>query len=169
MFCSDLAKSVFDQTKLEYIPTTMWWVESMLQKLKIIGLVKMINSSKKIDLQYISGYLPRYKWANRSDGLDISSSYDTWYILCTEYFDDYFPWIAWQDMVLMNNQSLLLSSIKKSLKSNVRHMSYLSKIYVNCDIDVVSSVTIPNVLQLKSDTISEIKAGDWFEIRKHIA
>jgi hypothetical protein len=160
---------VFDQTQLPRDTDTSWWVEVMLQRMKINGLVKMINSSKKLDTKYIEGYASRYKWAYRQDGFDISSSYEAWLLLCGDYFIDPFPWVSWYDIVLMSNIPLLKESISRSIKSGVRHSSYLAKIYANIDFDMFKPIVPVDVIQFKSDTISNIKSGDWFEIRKHIA
>lgn len=96
MIMSTLCRKVFQQVSLDENLMNAFWVERRLQVMQINGLVKMIQQSPKNEIEYIDGYLPRYKWAFRPSVLDISKTFDIYCLI--QQFDTDFPWGAWEDL-----------------------------------------------------------------------
>ncbi len=101
MIMSSLARKVFDQTDLFVRIDNAWWVERRLQQMQINGLVKMINQSKKKEVDYIDGYAPKFGWASRTGGgLNIADY--IWLYELVQCLDVDYPWGMWGDLLSIN-------------------------------------------------------------------
>lgn len=129
MICSDLAISVFDQTNLLRDTYHAWWVELALQSMKINGLVKMINGSRSLDIEYIEGYIPKYKWALRKDVLPIHNH--GWFF---EYIQGInipcFSWGAWSKIVSLDISDIeyVEKGIYAANAQGVTDLNYILKV-----------------------------------------
>lgn len=168
MISSNLGAEVFSQTKLSPNLENIWWVEVMLQKYKINGLVQMINKSKELTPKYISGYASLYKWSLREDSLPISGYKEAWLALGARYLDSPFPWVAWRNIICMPDIELLEKCIDICLKRGIRHLSYLSVVYANTEIDRSGTVTTADIPPMTCDSISEHSVEEWLETRKYV-
>jgi len=73
MITSDLANSVFQQTDLEPSVEYAYWVEQMLLRMQINGLVKMICETKIKSVSSMMKLFPKYKWSHRLDPLILNN------------------------------------------------------------------------------------------------
>lgn len=163
---SDLARKVFEQTDLEINYNNAWWVEQKLQFMRINGLVKMINTSKKLELSYIDGYLPKYKWSFRKSVLDISSS--EWVYGMIQGADD-FNWGYWSNLVLVEYYHILAEAIGIAKAVGIFNIPYIFAIYNDKLRDLLvrkEFFTMDLVNEVKN--MSDITIEEWEQIKDNL-
>lgn len=109
--CSENARLVLRQTELEESDfENLWFVERMLQIMKMNALVKMINQSKDLSPSYIEGYLPRFSWGKRKkeEQVDISKYKLEYLKLSTTSPKDF----SWFNLVETLANTKLVSPVK---------------------------------------------------------
>ena len=103
---SSLARKVFDQVELEDNFLNAWWVERRLQYMKIIGLVKWIQSSKKKEIEFMDPMAARYSWATRDEEMIIGDHF--WVYELVQGLQEDFPWNYWERVVALSVTDLKL-------------------------------------------------------------
>lgn len=169
---SNLAKSVFDQTPCPFNVDWAWWVEQRLQKMKINGLVKMINQSKKIDQNYIDGYMPKFKWAYRENPIDISGC-DWFFGIIQNLKGGEFNWFLWEKIVKIpeSDIDLVHQAMLKSVNRFNTNLSYILAIYEYDREDLEQRVkeSMPNYSHIDIDnaqyTVSDNIKKNWDYIK----
>lgn len=131
MIISTLARKVFDQTDIPQDLTWAWWVELKLQLMRINGLVKMINASKKIEKGYIDGYLPRYKWSFRPENERLKIGGFAWFYSLIQNLSEDFNWGDWSTIITISEDDVELISecIGASIAYSKPYMAYMLAIY----------------------------------------
>jgi len=126
---STLARKVFDQTSIPQDIIWAWWVEQRLQKMAINGLVKMIQSSKKLEINYIDGYLLKYKWSYRDTNLVISGH--GWAFSVIQEIGEDFDWGLWSKIVQLKAEyfEIFSEAIGTALARGISNLSYAMAIY----------------------------------------
>ena len=178
MVMSSLCRKVFQQVELEENLINAFWVEKRLQTMQINGLVKMIQQSRKFDIEYIDGYLPRFKWAFRPIPLDISGCFDIYCLL--QQFSSDFPWGTWVEIVDIKDINLFSECITFSV-NNYKPLAYTIAMYqgknsqqLQYHQQVVNSlairnlqnfITIPNIAETQIEaTIKD----EWEKLKKYM-
>jgi hypothetical protein len=126
---SQLARKVYEQTLIPNDLSWAWWVELRLQEVKINGLVKMINGSKKNDQKYIDGYINKYKWAFRENILNISDK--AWFFSAVQFLEQDFSWNLWSKIVQIpiEHIDIIMESINIGISYNKPFLPYILAIY----------------------------------------
>lgn len=175
MVVSTLCRKVFDQVGLEENLLNAFWVEGRLQLMQINGLVKMIQGSKKLDIQYIDGYLARYKWAFRPVVLDIAGCFDIYCLL--QQFDQDFPWGQWSELAAIKNIEIFKECIlfaSQNFKPLVYALAmYRGKVEELKNMSDIVNKAISNQSQIVVEPISEAERRhldeEWNKMKHHIA
>lgn len=166
---SKLARKVFDQTKIPKDLLWAWWVEIKLQKMSIGGLVKMINQSKRIDMKYIDGYMPKYKWSYREDQIDISKF--AWLYTMIQSLGNDFNWGLWSELVLIKPEycEIFYDAIEETVARNIDNLSYVLEIYkgqINKVVDqIINTITFDDI-DVGQKTISSLSKEKWSNVKE---
>jgi hypothetical protein len=153
MVMSSLARKVYGEVKLLETIKNIEWVETRLQTMKINGLVMMINKSKKQDdIKYIDGYLPKYKWASRPDGVDISGH--LWAVDFMQSLTVDFPWGYWSNIITIaaNEVQLFYESIKTAVTAGPGNLPYAWAVFVG------KKQALLHTKQLVSEAVNKAKS-----------
>lgn len=168
---STLARSVFDQTCIDCTLVNAWWVECMLQTLKINGLVKMINGSKCNDVSYIEGYLPKYKWALRPQKLDIDKCAILFEII--QITEQDFSWGCWSELVTVSDIVLFKECILTAVRFGAG-LSYALTIYKNKEMQSkqkmndIQKCMVGSDLPVYERNVSNLSINQWNKLREMI-
>lgn len=132
MILSSLGRKVLDQTNIpEENFDWYWWIERRLQTLRINALVQMINNSKKIDMDYIDGYVNKYKWGIRPAEEQLYIADHVWLFDMIQYTGVDFPWNVWAEFIKIspNHYDIVDKSIRAMFATPVRGHQYWLAIY----------------------------------------
>jgi len=126
---SSLTRKVFDQISCPQNVDWAWWIEQKLQKMQINGLVKMIQQSKKMDMKYIEGYLPKFKWAFRKNSINISHC--DWLFCFIQSLDVDFNWNIWEQLVQIKTDDMKIfqESMNIAFSRNNSNLNYILAIF----------------------------------------
>lgn len=155
LYCSDHARNCLDQcpTLDQLNPEHVFFVERMLQVMKINGLVKMINQSKKHDdMNYIAGYVNKFAWAKRlkTQQREINPYLTVWLQFQNKLNSD-FVWFEWDRLIEFFDKShIIITSYSQEIPSNFGTFNEVIEAYYR----VTSSKIEQNVVLPKTDNIS---------------
>ena len=171
MILSTLGRKVFDQVNLDQTINNAWWVECRLQKMQINGLVKMIQSSRKKTIDYIDGYISKFKWSFRKDSIDILDCEELFYIL--QNLNEDFPWGMWSDLILIDDIFLLMECINIAKTRNKNNLSYIMAIYrgkkqeINNHTELINNAYIKSAqkIDMSDNTTSDSVIQTWNNLK----
>lgn len=174
MIVSTLGRKVFDQVKLQETIINAWWIEKKLQLMQINGLVKMINNSKKDDLDYIDGYLPNFKWSFRKKPINIDNYEELFYLM--QLLDEDFPWGHWSEIIEIDDFKLFHECLSIASMNRKGNLPYSLAIYKSKKREIINSNQYLNNSYINS--AEKVKTPDnsldnsiklkWDEIKNRI-
>lgn len=128
MFMSDLARSVFVQTNLDFDLKMAFWVEQKLQQMKVNAVVKLINGENLKDINSFEQKVKNFSYAFRSVPLSIKNS--LWFYEYFQCLNNTFRWSLWEDIIKFDVKdfSFLEESLLIAFNRNIFSLDYILKI-----------------------------------------
>jgi len=155
LYCSDHARNCLDQipTLDQSNPEHVFFIERMLQVMKINGLIKMVNQSKKHDdMEYIAGYVNKFAWAKRlkAQQRDIRGYKELWFHFQNKLNSD-FIWFEWDKLIeFFDKSNVIITSYSHELPAEFGTLQEVIEAYYR-----ITSVKIQQDIALpKTDNIS---------------
>ncbi len=183
MILSTLGRKVVDETDIMFIGGInyidwAWWIECRLQIYRINGLVKMINNSAKMELDYIDGYHNKYKWALRPTTESIDISDFKWLFYFLQNLSQDFPWGMWKELIKISHHSVKYfeDALHIANRCNKANLNYVLAIYqsdIKADIKKNEELqkAIKNssvVLPVTNKEVGNNKREEWNKIKDKI-
>lgn len=174
MIVSTLARKVFDQTGFEQNINNIMFVEDILQRYQINGVVAMIKKSKYKDPFHIERLTPMYKFSKRKSGVFIGNHLflmNYMQMLCSD-----FPWNYWEKLVTIGPNDLLLfhEAINIAVRNGKNNLPYVWAIFTGKKQEIENrQIEIKNMIIKEMDIDVKVSipadvVGEWDRMKEII-